>query len=125
MRLQELVRVLRAHDLVVQAPPEDTALTALTVDSREVRPGGRSTKPAGAPLYTRRDARNSQGGYTSAKRDRVCGALAVSFFIAGIIDLRPEFKQGVHERNYERFNFRRVAANSTGYSYIRRFPGGC
>ena len=40
MRLQELLRVLRSHDLLVQAPPDDPVLGSLTVDSREVRPGG-------------------------------------------------------------------------------------
>ncbi len=39
MRLQELLRVLRAHDLLVAAPPDDPALDSLTVDSREVGPG--------------------------------------------------------------------------------------
>ena len=39
MTLQELVRVLRTHDLVVEAPTADLALGSLTVDSREVRPG--------------------------------------------------------------------------------------
>ncbi len=39
MTLQELVRILRAHDLVLDAPPADPVIGSLTVDSREVRPG--------------------------------------------------------------------------------------
>ena len=39
MRLQEIVRILRRHDLIVRAPFADPEITALTVDSREVKPG--------------------------------------------------------------------------------------
>jgi UDP-N-acetylmuramoyl-L-alanyl-D-glutamate--2,6-diaminopimelate ligase len=39
MNLHELLGVLRKHDLLVAAPPDDPALDSLTVDSREVRPG--------------------------------------------------------------------------------------